>query len=65
MTETEETETPSLEAYRITVTYGFDSNGVEYVTVTPDEDMSAILLTGILDYAKFKIQHPEYDEDDD
>jgi hypothetical protein len=55
----EEEEDSYIEAHRIIITYNFDADGREYVSVQAEEGMSSILLAGILDTAKNRIQNPE------
>lgn len=61
----DEDERPSLEAYKIEITYGFDVEGTEYVTIEPNEPMSSILLVGILEKAKHRVFEPDEEYEDD
>jgi hypothetical protein len=54
----------TFEAYTIEIKYYFDANGVDYVTVVPNEGMSAALLLGILDLAKFHVRYPPEELED-
>lgn len=58
-------ETPTLEAYRIMITYGFDVDGDEYITFEPDSPISTILLLGILEHAKYRVLHPDFEDKED
>ena len=53
-----------IEAYSIEIKYYFDGNNTEYVTVDPSGDISATLLLGILDLAKFHVRYPPEEEAD-
>ena len=61
----EEAETPSIEAHRIAITYGFDANGTEYVSIEPEEDIGTILLLGILEFARYRVLHQGYEDEED
>lgn len=60
----DEEELPSREAHRITISYGFDSDGAEYVTIESDEEMSNVLILGMIEIAKNRILNPELYESD-
>lgn len=52
-------------AHKITITYSFDEDGGEWVTVDSDDDMSNLLLLGILELTKNRILNPELYEDEE
>ena len=57
---------PSVEAYRLTITYGFEADGSEFVTVHSDDDISNVLILGMLAIAKNRVLNPElYETDED
>ena len=60
----EEEELLSIEAHRVIITYSFDSNGEEFITIDTEDDMSNVLLLGILAIAKNRVLNAELYEDE-
>jgi hypothetical protein len=58
-------EEASVEAYRLTITYGFESDGSEFVVIHTDDDISNVLILGMLEIAKNRVLNPELYERDE
>lgn len=53
-----------IEAYTVEIKYYFDADGTDWVSVSPDSAISATLLLGILDLAKFHVRYPPEEDED-